>query len=184
MKNIMAALTLCSVAFASVSCFAESPELAIDSGQVRTIQYTVTVYRDDKNFDVDAWDILKQDARAVIAQGKKSSEQASPSDILQLVMGSVEKLATNSEGIHGTISVAVSNDDCVHKGCGGVCDKSGELTEQECTRSCSETDMQACKQACIKSCESDCEQPEVCATKGCDGCRSCTKEVEDSETAA
>jgi hypothetical protein len=162
----------------ALSCLMLAPALCArdcaeqsSCGEDRIIQYTVTLYRDSEKYDVDRWERMKQDARGVVARGQQQVRE----DVLQVVTDAIQNVSTDGQGIHGEISVSVSDGDYSQARCGDMCactKRYGGLcpcskNEPMCTKSCSEKEEKTCKEACTHVCEASCEEGGSCK-KSCE----------------
>ena len=187
-KRIVFALS--GLMFAPVLCAQDCAEQS-SQAEERIIQYTVTLYRDREKYDADRWEGMKEDAHRVVTRVRQEVR----GDVLQAVTDAIQNVSTDSEGIHGEISVSISDGACSQDRCGDGCTctkRYGGLcpcpkNDPECTKSCSEKDMTECKAVCEQSecCkDADCMKTckEACEAR-CEDGGACKKSCE-KETAA
>ena len=153
MMYAVAAL-LCAPAAYAEEC--GLPEKA--SGNARTIQYTLTLTRDESGYDTDQWDSLVNDA-CHIASRSGSSEQEAMQKVLETLQAMITTKA-KMDGIGGQLTLSISDgvcncdDDCGCKISNGVCECTApnECTKS-CAQACSQKDTTECSQKCVQTAE-------------------------------
>ena len=123
------------------------------------LRYTITLFKDSENFDVERWKQIIDDAVASI-ETVSSDELKTRDAYIETMLRSlntVYKNGLNSQGIHGTISISLNDGKCPQ----GCCNEPCECKEEYrglCP--CSLDTSKSCKKS--TSCE--------CATKS-EGCK-------------
>ncbi len=156
-------LVLSGLAFASALFAIEcTDESSLDSSE-RILQYTVTVYRDDTDFDTEKWAALTQDAHRAIEYGRGEQKE----ELVDAVIAGLKNMNSGGKGIYGDISISVSSGSCDQKKCCKECECAQRyrsmcpcpnINAEDCNGCCSEEDMKSCMQQCTETCNAVCNK--------------------------
>ncbi len=153
---------LLSLLISPFSLFADQDaEIERAKKEANIITYKVTIYH-DKSFDKDRWQAAVDDAGRAIKEGNNRNEDDSADNIVNAFVRGIERVYHRGEpemdGIHGEMSITVSDGACDASRCGKNC----PCLEKYNACPCSADDMRSCEKACKEACEKNVECKEEC----------------------
>lgn len=92
--------------------------------EANIITFKVTVYH-DKEYDKERWEKIVDDATQAIDKGRTSSDENRPDVIVDAFVRSIERAYQSrgtADGIHGEMTISVSDGQCDVTRCGKQCD--------------------------------------------------------------
>jgi hypothetical protein len=150
MKKIFLSLSvlISSLAIAKVTQTKRAQHKS-DLDNARVVRISATIYRDEKNFDKDAWDKTIDETASIIELGAQEGKDV---EFLEGVVRSIQEVYKrgSQQGIHAEIKVGVGDGGC---GCGEGCDCASKY-KGLCP--CSATGDKSCQGESVKCRSANC----------------------------
>lgn len=146
----------------------------LEGASSRMIEYTVTIYCDEK-CNKKEWDKMQADAVRAIKRGNGSES----GDVVDAIIESLGRMNTKEQGVHGMVGIAMSDGNCPtgrcnvecackedYRGlcpCGLATNRGGckNMKNEENSSGCckmSDCSKEACDEGCQRSCAMDKEK--------------------------